>query len=392
MELQNSSKKPNPEEEPSNFNNGETFIEDIDSNCSTPYVSAPSSPGRGGGPITSGYFYSAPASPLHFSITASSSSSYHHQTTNSNVVPLSYEFEFSARFGSTGSASSGSMTSADELFLNGQIRPMKLSSHLERPQVLAPLLDLEEEEEDDDDCVVVRGRDLRLRDKSVRRRTRSMSPLRNNTHLEWTENEEEEAEHNNNVVIASEIENDKNNVNGCSEMENNVKVDEMGLERIEIITTPSDSASSSRSSSAGRSSKRWVFLKDFLRSKSEGRSNNKFWSTISFSPIKDKKSNSNNQNLQPQMRKEKSCNSQRNGSSSWSKKMTGKPMNGIGKRRVPASPHELHYKANRAQAEELRKKTFLPYRQGLLGCLGFSSKGYGAMNGFARALNPVSSR
>jgi hypothetical protein len=399
MELQNSSKKPNPEEEPSNFNNGETFIEDIDSNCSTPYVSAPSSPGRGGGPITSGYFYSAPASPLHFSITASSSSSYHHQTTNSNVVPLSYEFEFSARFGSTGSASSGSMTSADELFLNGQIRPMKLSSHLERPQVLAPLLDLEEEEEeDDDDCVVVRGRDLRLRDKSVRRRTRSMSPLRNNTHLEWTENEEEEAEHNNNVVIASEIENDKNNVNGCSEMENNVKVDEMGLERIEIITTPSDSASSSRSSSAGRSSKRWVFLKDFLRSKSEGRSNNKFWSTISFSPIKDKKSNSNNQNLQPQMTKEKSCNSQRNGSSSsssshgWSKKMTGKPMNGVGKRRVPASPHELHYKANRAQAEELRKKTFLPYRQGLLGCLGFSSKGYGAMNGFARALNPVSSR
>jgi hypothetical protein len=391
MELQNSSKKPNPEEEPSNFNNGETFIEDIDSNCSTPYVSAPSSPGRGGGPITSGYFYSAPASPLHFSITASSSS-YHHQTTTSNVVPLSYEFEFSARFGSTGSASSGSMTSADELFLNGQIRPMKLSSHLERPQVLAPLLDLEEEEEeedDDDDCVV-RGRDLRLRDKSVRRRTRSMSPLRNNTHLEWTENEEEE--HNNNVVIASEIENEKNNVNGCSEMENNVKVDEMGLERIEIITTPSDSASSSRSSSAGRSSKRWVFLKDFLRSKSEGRSNNKFWSTISFSPIKDKKSNSNNQNLQPQMTKEKSCNSQRNGSSSWSKKMTGKPMNGIGKRRVPASPHELHYKANRAQAEELRKKTFLPYRQGLLGCLGFSSKGYGAMNGFARALNPVSSR
>ncbi|CAJ2628793.1 unnamed protein product [Trifolium pratense] len=406
MELQNCTKKPNPEE-PSNFNNGETFIEDIDSNCSTPYVSAPSSPGRGGGPITSGYFYSAPASPLHFSITASSSS-YHHQTnTNSNVVPLSYEFEFSARFGSTGSASSGSMTSADELFLNGQIRPMKLSSHLERPQVLAPLLDLEEEEEEDDvDCVVVRGRDLRLRDKSVRRRTRSMSPLRNNTHLEWTENEEEEEEEvnnsnknkNKNVAIGSEIENEENN-NGSEMENNNVKVDEMGLERIEIITTPSDSASSSRSSSAGRSSKRWVFLKDFLRSKSEGRSNNKFWSTISFSPIKDKKSNLNNQNLQPQMIKEKSCNSQRNGSSSssssshgWSKKITGKPMNGVGKRRVPASPHELHYKANRAQAEELRKKTFLPYRQGLLGCLGFSSKGYGAMNGFARALNPVSSR
>ncbi|XP_058770426.1 uncharacterized protein LOC131644053 [Vicia villosa] len=388
--------------EPSNSNNAETFYDDIDSNCSTPYVSAPSSPGRGGPPISSGYFYSAPASPLHFSITASSS--YHHQTTTTSSVPLSYEFEFSARFGSTGSAVPGSMTSADELFLNGQIRPMKLSSHLERPQVLAPLLDLEEEDEEENE--VVRGRDLRLRDKSVRRRTRSMSPLRSNTHLEWTENENNEEQHhhhhddNDNDDEACEIEN-QNNDNG--EMEN-VKVDEMGLERIEIITPP-DSASSSRSSSAGRSSKRWVFLKDFLRSKSEGRSNNKFWSTISFSPIKDKKSNSSNPNPHPQISKEKTSETHRNGSGSsskgssssstshsWAKKMTGKPMNGVGKRRVPPSPHELHYKANRAQAEELRRKTFLPYRQGLLGCLGFSSKGYGAMNGFARALNPVSSR
>ncbi|KAL5063452.1 hypothetical protein RYX36_025189 [Vicia faba] len=61
------------------------------------------------------------------------SSSYHHQTITYSSVPLSYEFEFSARFGSTGSAVPSSMTSANELFLNGQIRPMKLSSHLERP-------------------------------------------------------------------------------------------------------------------------------------------------------------------------------------------------------------------------------------------------------------------
>jgi hypothetical protein len=79
------------------------------------------------------------------------------------------------------------------------------------------------------------------------------------------------------------------------------------------------------------------------------------------------------------------------GSSSSSSSSGKKPVNGVGKRRVPVSPHELHYKASRAQAEEMRKKTFLPYRQGLLGCLGFSSKGYGAMNGIARALNPVKS-
>ncbi|QCD98422.1 uncharacterized protein LOC114175606 [Vigna unguiculata] len=328
MELQtrsNNGEKSNPEEDPSPF-------EDIDSNCSTPYVSAPSSPGRGpaGG---GGFFYSAPASPMHFTITAAST--YSTSSSSFEKSSSSCEFEFSARFGSTGFNGSASMSSADELFLNGQIRPMKLSTHLERPQVLAPLLDLEEEEdvENEDVEARVRGRDLRLRDKSLRRRTRSLSPLRN-TPLEWTENED----------VVNEVKTDK---------KENV----------------------SASSGTGRSSKRWVFLRDFLRSKSEGRSNNKFWSTISFSPAKDKKAQ-NQGNGPPK-----------------SKKVTEKPTNGVvGKRRLPASPHELHYKANRAQAEELRRKTFLPYRQGLLGCLGFSSKGYGAMSGFARALNPVSSR
>ncbi|CAJ1869187.1 unnamed protein product [Sphenostylis stenocarpa] len=325
MELQNRSnngEKANPEEDPSLF-------EEVDSTCSTPYVSAPSSPGRG--PAGGGFFYSAPASPMHFTITAASTYS---PSSSFEKSASSCDFEFSARFGSSGFNGSGSMSSADELFLNGQIRPMKLSTHLERPQVLAPLLDLEEEEDKGNEEVEtrVRGRDLRLRDKSLRRRTRSLSPLRN-TPVEWTENED---------AVSEEKTDKKENV------------------------TPS--------SGTGRSSKRWVFLRDFLRSKSEGRSNNKFWSTISFSPAKDKKAQ--NQGNGPQK----------------SKKVTGKTTNGIEKKRIPASPHELHYKANRAQAEELRRKTFLPYKQGLLGCLGFSSKGYGAMSGFARALNPVSSR
>ncbi|XP_071736782.1 uncharacterized protein [Rutidosis leptorrhynchoides] len=39
------------------------------------------------------------------------------------------------------------------------------------------------------------------------------------------------------------------------------------------------------------------------------------------------------------------------------------------KRKVSA--HEIHYTANRAVAKEMRRKTFLPYKSGLLGCLGF---------------------
>ncbi|KAH7575201.1 hypothetical protein JRO89_XS02G0061800 [Xanthoceras sorbifolium] len=47
------------------------------------------------------------------------------------------------------------------------------------------------------------------------------------------------------------------------------------------------------------------------------------------------------------------------------------------RRRVPpsVSAHELHYTANRAVAEEMKRKTFLPYKQGLLGCLGFNPGG-----------------
>uniref|UniRef100_A0A9I9CIN0 Uncharacterized protein n=1 Tax=Cucumis melo TaxID=3656 RepID=A0A9I9CIN0_CUCME len=261
-----------------------------DSACSTPYVSAPSSPGRG--PV-GGFYYSAPASPMHFAITKSSNSSSQFSSSKDSHS-FSFEFEFSGRFGSNGSGSVGSMSSADELFLNGKIRPMKLSTHLEQPQVLAPLLDLEGEDEDDEGGEIV-------------------------------------------------------------------------------------------------------------GSKSEGRSSNhKFWSNISFSSAKEKKpttnqaastSTSSSTSSTKQKATKPSAQKVKGGSGQVpaKKPATGKPTNGVGKRRIPPSPHELHYTKNRAQAEELRKKTFLPYRP-LLGCLGFSSKGYGAMNGFARALNSVSSR
>ncbi|KAL4339583.1 hypothetical protein GQ457_08G009440 [Hibiscus cannabinus] len=270
------------------------FFEDhYDSTGSTPYVSAASSPGPGPGPSNGGFFYSAPASPMHFTTTQPS-------PPDNYTVPLGYEFDFSARFGSSGSGLTGSMTSADELFLNGQIRPLKLSTHLERP----PLLDI----------------------KPSRGRTRSMSPLR---HAAFVLNKDlcQKADSKNNGRISDTM---------------------------------------SASSSDGRSSKKWVFLKGFKSSKGEERSNN-----------------NNN--------KEKKPWNKSNGVVQECKEKVSSKKKG-GKRRVPPSPHELHYTANRAQAEEMRRKTFLPYRQGLLGCLGFSSKGYGAMNGLARAVNPVSSR
>ncbi|KAK8651555.1 hypothetical protein V6N13_141154 [Hibiscus sabdariffa] len=284
----------------------QVFFEDhYDSTGSTPFVSAPSSPGPG--PSNGGFFYSAPASPMHFTTTSVASmvsSTTQPSPPDNYTVPLGYEFDFSARLGSSGSGLTGSMTSADELFLNGQIRPLKLPTHLERPRVLAPLLDI----------------------KPPRGRTRSMSPLRHAT-----------------FALNRDL---------CQ------KADSKNNGRI--------SDTMSASSSDGRSSKKWVFLKGFKSSKSEERSNN-----------------NNN--------KEKKPWNKSNGVVQECKEKVSSKKKG-GKRRVPPSPHELHYTANRAQAEEMRRKTFLPYRHGLLGCLGFSSKGYGAMNGLARAVNPVSSR
>ncbi|CAN0922233.1 hypothetical protein LINGRAHAP2_LOCUS32985 [Linum grandiflorum] len=42
------------------------------------------------------------------------------------------------------------------------------------------------------------------------------------------------------------------------------------------------------------------------------------------------------------------------------------------RRKGPVSAHELHYTTNKAASEGLRKKTFLPYKQGILGRLAFS--------------------
>ncbi|KAF7127328.1 hypothetical protein RHSIM_Rhsim11G0168400 [Rhododendron simsii] len=41
-------------------------------------------------------------------------------------------------------------------------------------------------------------------------------------------------------------------------------------------------------------------------------------------------------------------------------------------RRGAVSAHERHYAAKKAAAEEMRRKTVLPYKHGLLGCMGFN--------------------
>ncbi|GLJ10061.1 hypothetical protein SUGI_0121120 [Cryptomeria japonica] len=352
----------------SNNGGGSHYV--YESACSSPvYMSAPSSPGRN----RAGFFFSAPASPVRSPPRKQSPKMEEDGVFREDAASPSgsgSDFEFSARF----SEFDGGAASADELFCNGLIRPMKLSAHLEKPQALRPLIDLEDEGEDLEEESAERCRERGLcRDKSRHRRTRSLSPLRSlpQWHLPGSEAE---------VSKLEENEDEEKAKNG--------------------------EAAAVASSKKGKSgSKRWMSLKDFLyRSKSEGRGHTreKLWAlSFSSSPAKQqhlsstkassKKTSQEGSGASSAKQAEKFKVKNKNASNSVpnSGNQSNRNVNGPGARRVPVSAHELHYTANRAQAEELRRKTYLPYRQGLFGCLGFSSKSYTTINGFARSLHPT---
>ncbi|CAD6255384.1 unnamed protein product [Miscanthus lutarioriparius] len=333
-----------------------------DSACSTPFVSAPSSPtrDRDRDPYPSHLFFSAPTSPTRGG------------GKDAITGVLDFDFDFSSRFPSPSAAA---MSSADELFHNGQIRPVRLAAALLQPHPdPAALLDFvpdtaaeargagaEQEAEADE-----RGR---VRSRSLRRKARSMSPFR--TH--WRS-----ASHA--PVPLPEPE---------------------SADEAKPAATPAASRSSSSSSTASSaSSTSWSssrgsrrlggFLKDLLhRSKSDGGKTTHHQHQHSHHaaagpapPTAAAKASASSPTPSPSPAAAKGRGS-------------GAPGHrGGGRRR---SAHERLYEARRAEAEEMRRRTSLPYRQGLLlfGCIGLGNRSYGAVHGLARGLNAaaaVSSR
>ncbi|OMO63174.1 hypothetical protein COLO4_32685 [Corchorus olitorius] len=244
----------------------------FDSACSSPYMTAPSSPQRFGN-----FFFSAPTSPTRVS-------SFYH-----------FEFNFSGQLDRTS-------LSAEELFDGGKIKPLKPPPGYEQFS-----------------STVSSPRSPRVSD----------------------------------IMFEPEEE------SSASQSGKNV-----------VSTTDNNSPKSYVSSilsaiSFSKGNRKWK-LKDFLlfRSASEGRATGKDqlrkYALLSKKEPEDVKNSS--------FRSTESV-----GSVSSSR------------RRGPVSAHELHYTANRAVSEEMRRKTFLPYKQGLLGCLGFNpqmheiSRGIGSL-------------
>ncbi|XP_010059763.1 uncharacterized protein LOC104447754 [Eucalyptus grandis] len=118
----------------------------------------------------------------------------------------------------------------------------------------------------------------------------------------------------------------------------------------------------SASATSKGSSKKWS-LKDFLlfRSASEGRATDKDpFRKYAVGALRKKEDAARNASF----------------------RSIDSPTGSISRRRGPVSAHELHYTVNKAVSDDLKRKTFLPYKQGILGRLAFNPAVHALANGF----------
>ncbi|XP_010548029.1 PREDICTED: uncharacterized protein LOC104819587 isoform X2 [Tarenaya hassleriana] len=309
---------------------------EIDSTTSSPYITAPSSPTRFG--ITS---FTSPPSPSNSSSFRSSNAPFDESSRKrSSASDFSEDFEFDF----SGQLEKGSFSAADELFHGGKIRPLRPPpgyEHEHASEISSPRSkDLKKDgfdlfqKEVESSNQKQRGRDRSQGLSSsgfVHKGSRSLSPLRVSDIM--LEEEDENSSLQPTRFVSCAASNRKTSVS---------------------------SAIFSAFSFPGRAYKKWK-LKDLLlfRSASEGR------------PVPTKDSLNRYEILSKKEVEEEAKNSSfrstESAGSSASRSSWSRP------RSQPAvSAHELHYTANRAVSEEMKRKTFLPYKQGWLGCLGFN--------------------
>ena len=275
----------------------------FDSNCSSPYITAPSSPQRFGN-----FFFSAPTSPTR-----------RHSSASTPTTPEDeFEFDFTTHLHQRPSLS------ADELFLGGKIRPLKPSLPSPVPtsdKNKTPSQRTDRENPSSLSSSSSLSQHRRIRERSLSFSTSSARSVRRETE--------------------TETETETNDVNSVSSPEKN-------LDKASETVSHSSFLSSI---SFGKGYRKWR-LKDFLlfRSASEGRASDKD-PFRKYEVLSKTAAAEDVRNL-----------SFRSVESSGS----------VSRRRGPVSAHELHYTVNRAASVEMKKKTLLPYKQGLLGCLGFN--------------------
>ncbi|PON45871.1 hypothetical protein PanWU01x14_255430 [Parasponia andersonii] len=338
----------------------------------SPYSTAPSSPKRFGE-----YYFSAPTSPSRLSsfyrdfneLSTANGDVYGSQSPPK--VPFNWEenpgtpknrrvqdddgrdhddfaFDFSVDLERTS-------LSADELFDGGKIRPLKPPPRLQLIEISnqgsssAIRKNSSPDSRSSKKTVNERGRERNTTtmllststngalssSKSGRRATRSQSPLRVSQYP-WEEEDQVRQPRN----------------------KNDNKQDSALVSKASISSTTTTTTTTTPSSNPSKSSSRKWRLRDFLlfRSASEGRASEK-------DPLR-----------RYYMKKHEDV---KNASF-----RSTDSFGGSARRKGPVSAHELHYTVNKAVSEDLKKKTFLPYKQGILGRLAFNPAVHALANGF----------
>ncbi|XP_016508326.1 uncharacterized protein LOC107825918 [Nicotiana tabacum] len=292
---------------------------------SSPFTTPPSTPK----PFNGEYYYSAPPSPSHLSQFYREFDSLFLADNNveisSHVSGDDFAFDVSQELEKCS-------VSAEELFDGGMIKPLKPSpisetqtrnkkQETEHPFVISTQKNTRKS------CATERESRAKQRvssngsmsSSSSRRETRSLSPMRISQY-QWEEEEEKESSN-----------------STCS-----------------VLT----------SSFSNKGSRKWRFKDFFLfRSASEGRASDKDPLKKYTAACKEGKGSSFKGNDCP--------------ISSSKAIVTTR-----GRKKGQVSAHELHYTVNRAVSSDLKKRTFLPYKQGILGQLAFNPAVHALANGF----------
>ncbi|XP_059288915.1 uncharacterized protein LOC132042383 [Lycium ferocissimum] len=259
----------------------------FDSACTTPYISAPSSPQHFG----TAFFFSAPTSPTRISALYGETNVTRYNDRDDDNAD-DFAFEFNGHELEKNIIISG----ADELFDGGKIKPL-----FESP--ISPKLRLKGKKNAIEPIVEAKERTQNsIRNNSSgssrHKATRSLSPLRVSDLLLIDEDDE-----------SIDQEKTESSVSSLISLWNSWKLKDLLLFR---------SASESRASSSTEELNKYSLVKKIRRE---------------------------------DVKKSSVLNSRR-------------------KMRRPISAHELHYKMKKEMLKDMKKKTFLPYKQGLLGWHG----------------------
>ncbi|GLU04321.1 hypothetical protein SLE2022_214740 [Rubroshorea leprosula] len=328
---------------------------DFKANGLSPYLSAPSSPRRFG----ECFFTSAPTSPTRMSEFYREFDRFS-QTDSSLAVPFNCEEKPGTPKSPKGSTKADiddfafdfsedlekASLSAEELFDGGKIRPLKPPPRLQIGEFASPKSPL----------LSPRSPKSPI-SKGARIIRNVFSPRRKKEHDPFAASMESENQRGRERVQALS----KNSSRRATRSLSPLRVSEYPWEEEEKQSkqTPKQSKPSFSSSSKS-SSKKWR-IKDFLlfRSASEGHATDK-----------------------DPFRKYSSLFRKTEEAKNASFRSTDSFGGSVSASRRKVSAHELHYTTNKAVSENMKKKTFLPYKQGILGRLAFNPAVHALSNGF----------